>query len=221
MKAMFQVLRPLFALMFLSVVALAFLTARVTLTNGPAFPFLVWNLTLAWIPCLSARAFTYAHTRGLRTVAFALALVALAFLPNTFYIVTDLTHLIGTSYHAHIIDGAYMSLFAATSWLLGLFTIDDLARAVATRWGRVAAAASVVAMAIASGFGVYLGRYLRFNSWDVVSRPGALAWAVGSRVVNPGEHPRTLVVTAVFAVLIAATWFARDLSATQRVCVPE
>jgi uncharacterized membrane protein len=56
---------------------------------------------------------------------------------------------------------------------------------------------------ITSAFGVYLGRFLRFNSWDVLTNPGSLVNEVLSRFIDPLQHPRTWGFTVLFGCMLS------------------
>ena len=47
-------------------------------------------------------------------------------------------------------------------------------------------------------FGVYLGRFLRWNSWDIISNPFQLLISIGHRIVSPFDHVQTWGITLVF-----------------------
>ena len=44
-------------------------------------------------------------------------------------------------------------------------------------------------------FGIYLGRYLGWNSWDILQEPFKLFYDIGDRLINPFHHPRTWGMT--------------------------
>jgi uncharacterized membrane protein len=54
----------------------------------------------------------------------------------------------------------------------------------------------VGALALAS-FGVYLGRFLRFNSWDALVHPRRIAHVVRTELENPFQHPRLVAALVV------------------------
>ena len=70
-------------------------------------------------------------------------------------------------------------------------TIWERATGVLVSWLGV-----VGALALAS-FGVYLGRFLRFNSWDALVRPRGIAHVIRTELENPFVHPRLVAALAV------------------------
>jgi uncharacterized membrane protein len=57
-----------------------------------------------------------------------------------------------------------------------------------------------------SGFGIYLGRFLRWNSWDVFVHPLRLSYDVLTRLRHPIANFQTFVFTAIFAFFILSTY---------------
>jgi uncharacterized membrane protein len=135
--------------------------------------FLLWNLTLAWIPLLLAIVVYDSYRRGVRLTLLLPAIALwLLFLPNAPYIVTDFVHLTPSSPAPLWFDGAVISGFAWTGLLLGFASLYLLHAVVRHRFGaRAGWTAAVAALALTSG-GVYLGRVLQWNSWDLLFRPG-------------------------------------------------
>jgi uncharacterized membrane protein len=182
-----------------SVLCVALLEYRIDRTGSEFYGFLRWNLFLAWVPF--ALAIVAAARRRVDAVAAGLLVLWLLFFPNAPYVITDFIHL-GESTAAPVwYDALMLSAFAWTSLVLGyasLFLVQSLVRrrlGVAWSWLAV-----VGALALAS-FGVYLGRFVRFNSWDALVRPGRVLEVVRTQLENPFQHPRMV------AVLVALTAF--------------
>jgi uncharacterized membrane protein len=147
------------------------------------YGYLVWNLTLAWIPLLLAALLVFAYSR--RRPAAELLLVGaawLVFLPNAPYVLTDFIHL-GTEHRQF--DAVLLASFAFTSLALGFASLL-LVQLVVTRAAGAAIGWFVALSSIlAASVGIYLGRVLRLNSWDVVHRPGHLAEISLARLADP------------------------------------
>jgi uncharacterized membrane protein len=182
-------LAPVLALMFASVISLALVGSCIVWTKNYHYGLLIWNLFLAWLPlgfALLAR--DSQRLRPDRTWRFfGLAGLWLLFVPNAPYIFTDLIHL-WTSFRLQFwIDLTLILLCALTGLVLGFVSLYLMQSIVAQRFGRVT---SWLFVALATGlcsFGIYLGRFLRFNSWDVFLRPGKIyhgldAWADSSMI---------------------------------------
>jgi uncharacterized membrane protein len=60
--------------------------------------------------------------------------------------------------------------------------------------------AVAIASLLASGFGIYLGRFLRWNSWDIVTAPSSLLHQVAYEISHLGVHDSTWQVSVVYGV---------------------
>lgn len=184
---------------------LAAVALRIARTGRITFFFLSWNLFLAWVPWLCAVALTAAHRRRAHPgVLWALALAWLAFFPNAPYLLTDFVHLRGVANPLWWYDLLFLSTATAAGWLCAVDGLDRVASVLVDRFGRRIAAPSLVLVCWLAGLGVYLGRFLRFNTWDVLSNPMPLLRAIGDRFAHPFAHP----MTHGFAVLFGAMLFA-------------
>ena len=110
----------------------------------------------------------------------------LAFFPNAPYLVTDLIHLRTRAFVPVWYDAIMVFAFALTGLCLAFLSLWLVHRLVERRLGKAAGWLFVAVVAGLSGFGVYLGRYPRWNSWDVVTRPGELMADVAAHVQRPG-----------------------------------
>ncbi len=174
--------------------------------------FLVWNLFLAWVPLAIALVVERLRDLGpgqLRTrLAFAAGAGAwLLFFPNAPYIVTDLIHLHhDRGERALLADGAVIGIFALTGLLLAFASLRRMQRLVVDRSGAPAGWALVGAVSLLTGAGVYLGRVLRWNSWDLLSRPDALLADLVAPLGDPLAYQRPLAVTVGFG-LAFLVWY--------------
>jgi uncharacterized membrane protein len=201
-----------------SAVCVLLLLGRMWYSGTAHYWFLLWNLFLAWVPfVLAGLAYRLARS-GRRGSAVTVPLAAaawLAFFPNAPYILTDFLHL-GSM--GDIVPGWVEVLmlywFSWTGVLLGVVSLYLMHDLVARRLGRGAGWLFVVAAAGLGSLGIYLGRFLRWNTWDLVRRPGPLADELLGRVTDPAAQPRllgfTLVFTALFLFIYVAVYiFAR------------
>jgi uncharacterized membrane protein len=196
------------SLLAASAFCIALVAARFWYEDNRHFSWLVWNLGLAWIPFLAALS-VYDGAKAGRSRARQLAMggIWLLFLPNAPYLVTDLIHL-GRFDDATPLwfDALLLSVFAWTGLFLGLVSLY-LIHSVATRavGARTAWVGAGAALAL-TGFGVYLGRFERWNSWDVLANPEALFSDIASGVMNPVSEPRAAVVTVAFTAFLAIAY---------------
>lgn len=188
-----------------SIFCVALLVVRPAVVGHAGQVYLAWNLFLAWIPLLVALA-VYDRARAGRGGLGQLALVGawLVFLPNAPYIVTDLIHLPRYGEPPLWFDTLTYLAFAWTGLMLGLVSLYLVHCAVRLRLGTVAGWATVAASTVLSGLGIYLGRFERWNSWDVVTNPVGLLADLGRIADDPGRAPAA--VTALFAVFLVVTY---------------
>ena len=199
-----------FAALFLaSLTSSLLVAARVMHTRRLAYAFLVYNLALAWIPLAFAVAAEVAS--GWRSKAGAvLTVVCLAgwllFLPNAPYLMTDVMHLRVQHNHLFWIDLVALQAFAWTGLALGFVSLEMAQRVVARRVGVIASwVFASVAMGL-SAFGVYLGRFRRWNSWDLARDPFGLIADVTAMVLHPFHHVHVVAFSAVLAMFLMTAY---------------
>jgi uncharacterized membrane protein len=194
---------PLAALTLASVFCLVLVGLR-ELAVGWTHEFLIWNLFLAWIPFALALA---AHARarhGFTPGVAALGFLWLLFFPNAPYIVTDLFHLQDNSLTPVWFDVLVFSAFAWTGMLLGLVSLYLMQSVVRRFAGETASWIAVVAAIGLGSFGIYLGRFVRWNSWDLFNQPTALLHDMWSIAVDP--TPKTVAYTTLTTGFLTCTY---------------
>ena len=172
-----------------------------------SFRFLLWNLLLAWIPLVLALAIYDCYRRGARLALLAPAIVLwLLFLPNAPYIVTDFVHLSDAGPTPLWFDAVVISAFAWTGLLLGLASLYLLHAVVRDRFSaRVGWLGALTVLALTS-VGVYLGRFLQWNSWDLLVRPGKRLAEIAPGLDQAGVLAHASAVTLLLTALLAATY---------------
>ena len=182
----------------------------VLLGQRPTHRFLLWNLALAWVPYVAALVVEELDERSSRSRApLGLAsavpalLVWLVFLPNAPYLVSDLTHFDSGSTTPWLDLGRLVS-FAWAGCLLAVLSLRSIHRVVHHRVGALAARSVVAVAAIASGFGVVLGRFARLNSWQVVTAPGT----VFGEITRIGDSGRFVAIALFFGLLLLTVYAA-------------
>jgi uncharacterized membrane protein len=199
-----EALVPVLTLAFASAVGLALVFARMVWTENLRYSFLVWNLFLAWLPLLFALLVCELQRNGhTRNWTFAsLSAVWLLFFPNAPYIFTDLIHLT-TRFRGHFwVDLTLILICALTGLVLGFVSLYLMQSVVARMFGRVVGWMFIAVVAGLSSFGVYLGRFVRVNSWDVVARPGKLFDGIHSWASDPFAHSTSFAFPILFATFL-------------------
>jgi uncharacterized membrane protein len=191
------------ALVLASAFDVALLAGRIVETHEQSYRFLAWNLFLAWIPLLVGLWIYDGCRRHARRPALLAAIVLwLLFLPNAPYVVTDFVHL-RTIHGAPVwFDVTLIASFAFTAMLLGLVSTALVHAVVQRLAGPLAAWSFVGGSLVLSSVGIYIGRFLRLNSWSFLTRPGELLGAAAYRLHDPFGNPKLLAVTVLFSCLL-------------------
>jgi uncharacterized membrane protein len=186
-----------------SALAAALLALRISLSGRLTLAFLAWNLALAWIPWLCSTAASAAKSRA-GTVAAGV--VWIAFLPNAPYLVTDFLHLKPRAPIPLWLDIALLASFAWAGCLLAVVSLRAMHVLVTRRFGAPAGWAFVAGATGLTGLGIYIGRFLRWNSWDLAVRPGAVLEDLLVRGTSPAAQLRVIGVTGAFAAMFLVTY---------------
>jgi uncharacterized membrane protein len=181
-----------------SVLCVGLLGLRIRETGDGYYRFLVWNLFLAWIP-LGLAVVAYSRSRrGVDALTAALLVAWLLFFPNAPYLLTDFIHLAQGPAPLWY-DALMLSAFAWTGLLLGfasLYLVQMILRRAA---GAAVSWLGVLGSLVLASFGVYIGRFVRLNSWDVLLHPGRVVEVVHARLVaEPPEVAQALVALTAF-----------------------
>lgn len=199
------------SLLLTSGFAVGLLFIRFFLTIRLTYAFLLWNLFLAWIPLVCAWLVSHT-TRPLSAwkLVWIPAFLWLLFFPNSPYILTDLGHLARLSEWTLAplgFDVVMILSFTLSGLFVGfvsLFVMEEVWRQHLK--ARTATGLSILSLILA-GFGMYLGRFLRWNSWDLFHRPGMLAQDLVVRFADPLSHPRTWGFTALYSGFLLVIYF--------------
>ena len=193
-------------LAFLSFSACALLFFRMLVERSFGFDFLVWNLFLAWVPLLFIKWISEIDKRkSLHPLTLLFSLIIwLLFFPNAPYIITDLKHLSGIPENKIWYDAMMIFTFAVAGLLPGLYSIRIVYRILSTRFHALICWCLIAASMFLSGFGIFLGRYGRWNSWDIVTQPQNLFWGILGSIRNPMAVMHTFAFSFVLLLLYFA-----------------
>jgi uncharacterized membrane protein len=181
------------------------LTARILYTAQLYYYFYVWNLFLAIIPVIISRSL-YLQEK-LNAKAIIKLVCWLLFLPNAPYIITDIFHFQERTPVPKWVDLLLVTSAAWNGLILGIVSILQVESFLLKHYNKLKVDAIITATLLLSAFGIYLGRFLRFNSWDVIAKPGALAHALHYRIVYPFDNLRTWGFTLLFGCLLWMSYY--------------
>lgn len=206
------------ALAFSSLASVGLFVVGAISNHSSTFAYLNWNLFLAWVPLI----FTLWLEKVLRGNlwsswrALILTILWLGFLPNTFYMISDFIHVQDVQRVDLLYDVVMFSSFIFNGVILGFVSLFLVHKELLKRLSKRVSTLLVALILLACSFAIYLGRDLRWNTWDVLINPASVLFDVSDPVINPRAHPQTFSTTLSFFVLLGSlytvTWhIARNL----------
>lgn len=206
--------RRISVVMLLLVWCAALIAARFHYTKSFVYLFLSWNLALAMVPLVASTLLV--HIRTHRYLHGVLFIIWLLFFPNAPYLLTDLIHLAPKPPVPEWYDLALLLSSAGTGMFIGYLSLLDIHSWMEARTGRWWGWGVSVSVLFLSSFGIYLGRFLRWNSWDVFIAPKRLFNDMVVSFTNPSDLARTLSVTILFGVVLTLGYLAVQALADAR-----
>jgi uncharacterized membrane protein len=194
----------LLALLLSSGISAGFFFVRVLAGHSFWYWFLLWNLFLAWLPLV----FAWLLQRSLKTHRWLSAqpliftALWLGFLPNSFYLVSDLVHLHSTGEVSLLYDCVMMFSFIFSGLVLGFTSLFIVQKQLHDKLKLRNTHTIMAGVLLLCSFAVYLGRDFRLNSWDVLVNPAGLLFDVSDQFVNPTQHPQFVTTTLMFFALL-------------------
>lgn len=195
------------------------LSLRVLITHSLRYSYLIWNLFLAWIPYLISIGISFIagrihNRRRVRLSIIILGFVWLLFYPNAPYILTDFIHIIKippyiTQETSVVTNNAIVwydivlnSSFAFIGHLIGLISIIICQRIFSKEFNKTIGWLIVFGAMFSGGYGIYVGRFVRLNSWNIFTKPFLTTKIVISNLGNV----KALLFTLSFAFFIFMTY---------------
>ena len=202
--------KTLSVLILLSAFSVLLLLFRIKLTQSHYFLFLVWNLFLAGVPYLIS---SYLATlKQINTISLIiLSGIWLLFLPNAPYIITDLFHLRYSSTDLIWLDTLIIVVFAITGLFLFFKSVLTMESIFKTYVEKRMVSLSLPLLFILVGFGVYLGRFLRFNSWEIINKPYSIIETIFNIVMQPKSHTSAWLFTLCFGLFLGVFYYVFKL----------
>ena len=203
-----------FSLLLMASCFLSFglIVLRVMATGKLQFIFLIWNLFLAFIPFFIANWLYLFRDRFNKITVIPMVAMWLLFFPNAPYIITDIIHL-----HPSKDFGYWYNLLIVIScvWnalVMGLLSLNDIQNVLTEKFGKLTAWIVSISSVFLGAFGIYLGRILRWNSWDLFFDTKCLVYDITDRIINPMSHGRTLGITLFYGMFLLIVYlFFRQL----------
>ncbi len=179
---------------------------RYYISETKVFLFLNWNLFLAWIPFFISSFLVIFKIRSKLSLVVAIT-VWILFFPNSPYILTDLFHLRNRNSIPIWYDLVVILSYAWTGLFCGFVSLLDIEKLLSDYCRRSFINIMTISFLFITSFGVYLGRFLRWNSWDILSNPFGLFNDILLRIVYPTNHIQTWGVTVFMGVMLNFMYF--------------
>lgn len=185
---------------------------RVMATKQLHFIFLIWNLFLAFIPFFIANWLYLFKDRFNKITVIPVMAMWLLFFPNAPYILTDLIHLYPDKSFGYWYNLLIVVSCAWNALVMGLLSLYDVQNVLMEKFGKATAWIVTVSSVFLGAFGIYIGRILRWNSWDVFFDTKCLMYDISERVINPSAHGRTIGITLFYGIFLLVVYlFFRQL----------
>ena len=196
-------------LLLVSAVAVVFDLARFYIWGVKDLLFLIWNLFLAWIPYFISAHFIKKNISVHRFIPFFI--LWLLFFPNALYLVTDVFHLVGSAPPFLWYDSLLLFFFGWIGLLLGLLSLFQIHQYLKMRLSYFFSELCIFAICLIASFGVYLGRFERWNSWDIFVNPFHLlkdSFYISANLMARAGNPLLFVIVfTVFSYAVYRTIF--------------
>jgi len=174
---------------FIAVVGSILLVSRTFLPTERTYLFLIWNFFLAAIPLLISSLMLEMKNHQYPVLNIrVLGFFWLMFLPNAPYMLTDYIHLTISRGTMIWLDMLTISWFAVSAFIIAIISLNDIATLLSAKYSALQVSAIVFSICVISGFGIYLGRDLRFNTWDIILHPMSVfsqIWHINPRADYP------------------------------------
>lgn len=157
------------SLLLISVIAVIFNLLRLDIWGTTDLLYLTWNIFLAWIPYIISTYFIKKDTPINLFIPFFI--IWFLFFPNAPYLVTDVFHIVSSLPLLLWYDSLLLFLFGWIGLLLGILSLFHIHQYLKNHLSRLASEFAVFLICFVSSFGVYLGRFERWNSWDIFVNP--------------------------------------------------
>ncbi len=182
------------------------IAARIIYSGNNLYLFLIWNLFLAWIPYAISLYFKQSISKT-KAVQALLFIGWLLFFPNALYIVTDIIHVKETEAAPVWFDAILLFVASLAGLALAFASIINVENILRHYFYKKFTNALIIFLLFVGSFGVYLGRFQRWNSWDVLHNSLPLAADIANRFTAPFTHIKTWAITFLLTGLYALCWF--------------
>ena len=189
-----------------SLFSVGLMAFRIFYTGHLLFAFLVWNLFLAYVPYTISKRMSLRSIKAKREFLLY-SLTWLLFIPNAFYIITDLFHLDMNESVPLWFDLALLLSFAWNGLLFGILSVRQMEKLFEKNFNKKFDPLFIFPVMALNGFGVYIGRYLRFNSWDVLTNPFQLINDIVYLFIHPIRNRFDWSMIVCYSILLTLIYY--------------
>ncbi|HEX6191043.1 MAG TPA: DUF1361 domain-containing protein [Chitinophagaceae bacterium] len=192
-----------------SLFGLVLVIARLLITGKILFLFLPWNLFLAWTPYILSKWLIAKPSDVLKKKILVIVFGTwILIIPNSFYILTDLFHLQLREESTRWFDLTLIFSFAWTGLVLGILSVWQMGKVYRRYFPTQHEIFFIFPIMWLNALGIYIGRYMRFNSWDVITNPLSLFRDISIMVFQPIEHLITWGMICCYAVFMTIIYYS-------------
>jgi uncharacterized membrane protein len=192
-----------------SLFGVTFFAVRALWSDSFIHKYMMWNLFLAWIPYACAMLMAFMHRFKAAAWQFVIpSIVWLLFFPNAAYLVTDLYNLREFPPVPYWYDIAFFATLAWTGLLLAVASLQIVQRMVKESVGLIWSWVVVLIVVGLNGVGIYLGRFLRWNSWDVITDPVAILQDAIAPFLHPLANRQSVAIIIVFSAMLLVVYIS-------------
>lgn len=176
--------------------------------HSAGYSYLIWNLLLAWLPLLFAILITRTlqNKRWSSWQGIGYSILWLVFLPNSFYMISDYIHLLEVKRVDVLFDTVMFTSFVYVGVILGFASLYLVHIQLRKRLSARSSAIWIGATLLVSSAAIYVGRDLRWNSWDILTNPGGLLFDLSDRFMHPASYPQMLTTVISFFILLCSMY---------------
>lgn len=162
-------------ILFILILPVFFCLYSYYLTHVQFQLMLIWNYLLALVPMLMIYLMKKKNNKVLNVVY---AFIFIIFVPNTYYLITDLMHLESINFQMPGAMNPAQLTTGLSEWsqffsiaIMGIygFCIGGILLNKFMDKFKINNQAVSVLLSIIIGLGIYIGRFLRLNSWDLIN----------------------------------------------------
>ena len=204
-------------ILIILLLAVALNIIRFFMFESRYFIYLLWNIFLAIIPFIvSSILLWYALKKRLTSGVFIIGgIIWILFLPNAPYLVTDIIHL-GRNYSAPLLYDTFLVFTSAwVGLLLGLYSLSHIDKIIRLKYSNRTASIILALIILVTSFGMYLGRFLRFNSWDVISNPSLLFSNIHNILSKPSGYADAYIFSGLSFLFLYVSYIAWKSTKTE------